>query len=74
MDECKRKAFVMLLDVDKAFCMETYISSTAFDQTRRLLVRKFIIHNSFIRADPTGGYYGPVNTSNMRVPKSQKSS
>lgn len=30
----------MLSDVDKAFCVETYISSKSFDHTRRLLVRK----------------------------------
>ena len=30
----------MLSDVDKAFCVETYISSKSFDQTRQLLARK----------------------------------
>ena len=39
-DECKSKAFVMLSDVDKAFCVETYISSRSFGETRRLLDRK----------------------------------
>ena len=39
-DECKRKAFVTLSDVDRAFCVETYISSKSFDETRQLLDRK----------------------------------
>ena len=39
-DECGRKSFVMLSDVDRAFCVETYIASKSFDQTRQLLVRK----------------------------------
>ena len=38
-DACKRKTFVVLSDVDRAFCVETYISSKSFDQTRQLLVR-----------------------------------
>ena len=36
----KRKAFVMRSDVDRAFCVEIYISSKSLDQTRQLLVRK----------------------------------
>ena len=37
--ECKREAFEMISDVDKAFCMETNISSKLFDLTRRLFAR-----------------------------------
>ena len=38
-DACKRKTFVVLSDVDRAFCVETYISSKSFHQTHQLLVR-----------------------------------
>ena len=39
-DECKIKVFVILPDVDRAFCVETYISSRSFSETRGLLDRK----------------------------------
>ena len=39
-DECKIKVFVILPDVDRAFCVETYISSRSFGEVLRLLVRK----------------------------------
>ena len=39
-DECKIKVFVILPDMDRAFCVEMYISSRSFGESRRLLDRK----------------------------------
>ena len=39
-DECKINAFVLLSNIDKAICVETYFSTKSFGQTRRLLIKK----------------------------------
>ena len=39
-DECKINAFVLLSNIDKAICVETYFSTKCFGQTRRLLIKK----------------------------------